>query len=241
MNIELANGKATAPCVFTKSAFKSAIAEAGYFEDGNIHTEYGWRKDEPAHIWCRVKRIVLFDDPDSVSLVDAKVWRDNSTGTAFMEQGRDAESRARENASTHKRCNTCSELYRKDSWCSQCSKDRERQRFNRLKAVPYQDQPCVIGDSWHFDPDSLRDYLLEHDIMPSDAEVEEAEPHDLPEIELEHWCDDLPEDYDEYTLPDEIMNALDALNRAIRKHGKGVTYFRSGNRITLPDGFVDGG
>ena len=57
MNITIEDGKAVTPCVFKRSAFKSAIFDAGFFEDGNIHIEHGWRKEEPACLWCRVKKI----------------------------------------------------------------------------------------------------------------------------------------------------------------------------------------
>ena len=97
----------------------------------------------------------------------------------------------------------------------------------------------MIGDKWIFDPQELRDYLLDNDILIDDAQIEEAAPHNLPMIELEHWHDDLPEDYDEHTLPSEIMSALNALNAAIHEHGKGVSYLRSGNRINLPADFMD--
>lgn len=238
MNITVENGIAEMPCVFTKAAFKDAIAEAGYFETGNIHESCRWRKGELSRLWCRVDRIVLFDDPDSVSLVDAKVWRNNSTGTAFLEQGKYAETHARESAMTHKRCNTCSTLYRKNGYCHQCSKDKETRDFMRLKPIKYTGKPCVIGETWIFEEFQLKEYLLTHDIMPSEAMVEGASPHNLPEIDLEHWHDDLPEDYDESTLHPDIISALNSLNSAIREHGKAVSYFRDGTRIVLDDDFI---
>lgn len=240
MKIELVGDKAVAPCVFKKSAFRSAITELGYFVTGNIHDEYGYRRTERPKLWCKVKKIVLFDDPNSVSLVDSKVWRDNINGTAFMEQGRDAEARAREHAMTHKRCTDCHELYEKQSFCRNCSELKDKRRWARMPTVEYAEQICCIRDRWFYDADGLRDYLLEHDLLPKDALIEDSYSHDLPEIELEHWHDDLPEDYDESSLHHEIISALNMLNAAIRKHGKGVSYFPNGKRIVLPDDFVEG-
>jgi len=236
MNIQIENGIAKAPCVFTRASVKNAIENAGYFPLGHLHL----REYSPTPEWCcHVDRIVLFDDPDSVSLVLSKVWRDNKSGRAFIEQGRNAETRAREHAMTHKRCNMCSSLYVKNSYCSKCAEDKETSRFYRMSVVDYTGQACVIGDTWLFDPESLRDHLLENDILIEDARIEEAVPHDLPEIELDHWHDDLPEDYDDHTLSPKIMEALSALNSAIREQGKCVSYYRSGNRIKLPDNFMD--
>ena len=239
MNIKIENSKAVAPCVFTRKAFSSALREAGYFEDGNVHRDHGYMPSEQPCVWCRVKKIVLFDDPDSVSLVDAKVWRNEETGTAFIQQGPNAEKQAREDAATHKRCNTCSDLYRKNDYCSTCATCREKARINRQGVVKYVEQPCFIGENWLFDPYSLRDYLLENDILPQDAKVEEAEPQNLSTIDLDHWHDELPEDYDESSVHSEILKALYALNSAIEKHGKGVSYLGSGNRIELPHDFIE--
>lgn len=219
MRLTFLDGVATAPCVFTKAAMNEAIHEAGYFPDGNIHEEFGWRQ-EPPRLWCRVKRIVLFDDPESVSLIDTQAWRNNVDGA------------------THKRCNDCSALYPKRSYCKSCSETNREDEFLRLKPVEYKGQACVIGDSWFFEEYELKDHLLEFDIMPQDARVEEASAEDLPEIELEHWHDHLPEDYDEHTLHPAITSALNALNLKIRAHGKGVTYYRNGNRIVLPEDFL---
>jgi hypothetical protein len=237
INISIKSGKAVGACVFTAAAFKEAIEAAGFFPKGYVHYQ-GESFGLVPCVWAWVERIVLFDDPDSVSLVDAKVWRNNLTGTAFIEQSDGSEARARESAATHKRCQTCSALYKKLAYCSCCKHNFERRRFHSLHKVPYQEQPCFIGDRWFFDPESLADYLMENDILPENAEIEEGEPRDLPEIGIDYWEDYMPDDGDEFYLHAEIVRALDQLNSAINRHGKGISYVLSGARVVLyPDFF----
>jgi len=77
--------------------------------------------------------------------------------------------------------------------------------------------PCCVFDSdiYFFDEDSLLDYIAENE-SETELRICKCKPVYLSPINEDNWCDDLPEDGE---LPDEVVTALESLNKAISESG----------------------
>jgi len=231
MNITIEGKKAIAPCVFTKAAFESELFKRGYFPELNIHAER-WRTPL---LWCWVKPVVMYED--AAKLVDVKAWQ-RPDGTMILNRQPIDEHIAKRYGSTHTRCN-CGTIYRSNAYCKPCADRKRTEQYNALEAITYKslsdvDFPIVSedGGTWIFDQGMLEDHLSK---FPN-TQFLDAEPGTLSNLEYDHWGDDLPEDYDEFSLPDTVRTALEALNTAIDEHNKSgnpVAYWQGKRRIVF--------
>lgn len=253
MNIYITENRsrtiAKAPAVFTDRAFKDGLLELGYFPDLNIHTQSRWcfNPDPKGQCFkhCDVKNVVMRDSSEAATYRTVTGWV--SRNGRFY--GKD-ERLARYDGSTHEHCD-CGLVKETNRMCDPCSSKRSTEKYLALEPVEYSEDLLPIatddGGKYFFDEWSLKDYLAENmhelDCTANDLMLVDTDAGTLSEIELDHWCDDLAEDYDETSLPEAVRDAWLALNAAISNHnenGQPVAYYTGKRRIVFPDGFGAG-
>lgn len=139
------------------------------------------------------------------------------------------EHTARWSGCTHKTCETegCEEVISKNSWtiCKACKERSDKENYEKLPVKEWNGEDPIYSDScdqYFFCLGSVLDYLEELQQPNFEQSVKSlrlvhCEPNYLSQVEVDHWCDDLPED--EYDLPNKVEEALEILNQAIREEG----------------------
>jgi len=165
----------------------------------------------------REQKIVMFNSPDAASFETVSGWVD-ANGRFW---GKD-EDMARYCGSTHRYCksNPDHPIHATNGWCETCRTERMDKKFAEMQVRDWAGEPLVIydGDTYFFDADSLRDYLIDSEDEPEDARLCICEPNMPREIDpADYFSDDLPEDGELHD--DQLLAAFDLVNEMIRKSG----------------------
>ncbi|RAU43477.1 MULTISPECIES: hypothetical protein [unclassified Pseudomonas] len=165
----------------------------------------------------RNEKVVMFDSAEAASFQTVSGWVDAS-GRFW---GND-EDMARYCGSTHRHCKINPEhpIHATNGSCEVCRQERMDERFLKMEVRDWAEEPLVIydTDTYFFDIDSLRDYLIDAEHEPEDARLCICEPNYPSEIDAaDHLCDDLPEDGE--LQDDQLIAAFELLNEMIRKSG----------------------
>lgn len=161
------------------------------------------------------KEIIVFDDPKAARFVEnIKGWVD--INNRFFGDMSGSEDMARYSSCTHKRCE-CGGLMTK-GWlkCEKCRAKIDIEKYNALPFKEY-DESVVYShyaDEYFFDSDSIEDYCADNDCDSSDLRLVFCDPNMFDEVNCDIWSDILPEDED--SLPVELINAVEELNKIIR-------------------------
>lgn len=138
------------------------------------------------------------------------------------------ERMARYSGGTHKACEDCGTVYRKNAWCEPC---HEKKKAAQFAAMPRQEWdgvvPLVSFDTDHYfwDADQLDIYCEDEGVTPESLRLVICEPRYMSQFEiLDHCQDILPEDGDESFIPDEILEAAEKLNAAIKAATQPVSW-----------------
>ena len=143
----------------------------------------------------------------------------------FYSDGPDAERQARWSGCTHVPCDNCGEPIPKIyTRCDKCRWDQEIERYNQLEKKEWDSETPLYSqaaDRYIFDSGDIDDLLAEGDdgITVEDLRLVLCYPCYLQTVEIDYWENDLPDDYDEDSLPVDVINALEILNDAIKKSG----------------------
>ncbi|EMH1754086.1 hypothetical protein RJO13_004812, partial [Enterobacter hormaechei] len=79
---------------------------------------------------------------------------------------------------------------------------------------------------------SLADYCYEHSLLPSELQLMICEPNYPPEFDLEQHCEEImPDGEDYYCLPQDVRDAAEALNKALKESAP-VSWSAS-NRVAI--------
>lgn len=132
------------------------------------------------------------------------------------------EHMARWGGCTHRICenNPDHGVHEIRSYCEKCHDERRQQYFDSLEKKVFAGENLVIFDSdfYFFDFDSLIDYCIENEVLPSELRLMICEPNHIPEFYIIDHCEnELPEDGDESHIPRSVLETADALNKAIRE------------------------
>lgn len=95
-------------------------------------------------------------------------------------------------------------------------------------------EPLVIFDSdqYFFDAESLSDYCWENSVLPSELQLVICEPNYPPEFDIEQHCEEvIPDGEDYYSLSQQIRDAAEALNKAIKESSPAS--WIQGNRVAI--------
>lgn len=157
------------------------------------------------------KTVTMFDSPEAATYrTDIKGWV-SANGSFYG----DNEHIARWSGCTHMTCE-CGNVYEKGRVrCDSCQSKADTEKFMALPMVEWDGVTpvCIFGgDRYFFSDSELLDWMEDLD---DDAEVRLVlcEPGKLHTLDVDDWCDDLPEDGD---LPAEVQTKLDELNEAIK-------------------------
>lgn len=139
---------------------------------------------------------------------------------------------ARWDGSTHQVCACGKEMVRSRLKCEACCDADDKQRWESLPLVEWDGGPfCLDDGDKYFDSESdFFEWCEDNDYDPDSIRLVRAEPVYLRTVDGDYWSDDLAEDGE---LPDEIASALKALNDAIKKRDRPVSYRPSRKRIVM--------
>jgi hypothetical protein len=179
------------------------------------------------------QKIIVNDSPEAAQIKTVTGWVDGKTGHFWGED----ELQARYGGSTHCRCE-CGGIYERGHGirCSACQMNFDIETFNSYPVEKWDGVTPVVlynTDRFFFNEDIL-DFVADSDLA-KDAELRicKCYPHNLSLISDDHWCDDLPDGGDA-ELPEEVQNAVDALNEAIKAAGP-VSWFEDTIAIDVAD------
>ncbi|WP_449102836.1 hypothetical protein [Pseudomonas extremaustralis] len=163
----------------------------------------------------RQEKVVMYNSLEAASLQTVTGWLD-ANGRFWG----DNEDMARYCGSTHRHCKTNPDhpIHATNGWCETCRQERMDEKFLKMDVKDWGDEPLVIydGDTYFFDADSLRDYLIESEEEPEEVRLCICTPNYPSAIDpSDHFCDDLPEDGE--IRDDQLIAAFELLNEMIRK------------------------
>lgn len=183
---------------------------------------------------------VLYDSPEAASIQTVTGWVAR-TGEFW---GKD-EHMARWCGATHKKCarEGCVEIVpiRGITICSICQKKEIDAKWAARPRKAWDGEGGLFSESrdeFFWSVGEAEDALDEGETL-DDLRLVICDPGFLRQLDWEHWNDDLPDDSDEHSLPNEVQEALEKLNKAIREAGP--TVWRPGKfALLIPGGEVPG-
>ncbi|HDU1485787.1 TPA: hypothetical protein REW11_002832 [Klebsiella pneumoniae] len=166
----------------------------------------------------KTEKIVMMDSDEAASIQTLTGWVDR--------QGRfwgNDEYQARWSGATHRKCKNKPDehpTHGTHSYCEECHRESRQAAFEKLERAVWAGEPLVIfdDDTYFFDVDSLIDYCRENSVLPSELQLLICEPNRTPEFDIIQHCEEImPEDGDDSHIPQSILDAADALNKAIKE------------------------
>ncbi|HEJ7996837.1 TPA: hypothetical protein SMI16_002266 [Serratia liquefaciens] len=163
-------------------------------------------------------KIILMDDAEAANIQTLTGWVDRH-GRYW---GND-EQMARWCGATHRKCKNKPDehpIHDTHGYCEECHRESRQADFAKMERVVWAGEPLVIFDSdqYFFDAESLADYCWEKSVLPSELQLIICDPNYPPEFDIEQHCEEIiPDGEDYYSLPQEIRDAADALNKAIKE------------------------
>lgn len=164
------------------------------------------------------EKIVMMDSDEAASIQTLTGWVDRH-GRYW---GND-ERMARWAGATHRKCKNNPEehpIHSTHGYCEECHRESRQAKFAAMERAVWKGEPLVIfdDDQYFFDAESLADYCFEHSLLPSELQLLICEPNYPPEFDIEAHCEGtLPDGGDCYCLPQSVLDAVDALNKAIKE------------------------
>jgi len=182
------------------------------------------------------ENVVMYDSPEAASIQTVTGW----VGADGRFWGED-EHMARYCGATHRRCaaNPEHQIYEVNSYCKECHQERRQAKFAAMPVKEWAGEPLVIfdGDTYFFDEDSLRDYLIDSDIDLADLQLCICEPnYPRPIDPSDVFSDDLPEDGE--IRDDQLEAAFELLNEMIRK-SEPLSWSEGKFAAKLPQALID--
>lgn len=176
---------------------------------------------------------VHYDSPEAASVQTVTGWV--SRGGRFWG---DNEHMARWDGCTHVVCEGCSSPSKKPyTHCEACRRKKEAERFAAFPHKPWDGSTPVstqFGDDIFWDMGDLMDYCDDNGIRSEEdlksLRLVHCSPETLRPVDESYWTDELPEDIND--LPDEVYEALDALNEACKNAGT-VMWFPMDEAVAL--------
>lgn len=164
--------------------------------------------------------IILYDDPGAVTQETKTLYR-SMNGNYFL-----TEDSARKDSMTHKSCEICGSMMKKNSYCHPCQDRRNQEWYRKLPFMEWDGKTPLYDhntDTYFMDADSLDDFIaeaLEDDIewSPDSMQLVICQANYPRQLDFELWCDSMPEDGDERLFDSEVIIKLNELNQLLSKH-----------------------
>ncbi|MBC1185575.1 hypothetical protein HII27_07565 [Kluyvera sp. SCKS090646] len=179
-----------------------------------------------------IEKIVMMDSDEAASIKTLTGWVDR--------HGRfwgDDEYQARWCGATHRKCKNKPDehpIHSTHGYCEECHRESRQAKFAEIERAVWAGEPLVLFDDDHyfFDVESLADYCLEHSVLPRELQLLICEPNYPPEFDIEQHCEEIiPDGGDYYSLPQAVLDAADALNKAIKESA--AVSWSGGNRVAI--------
>lgn len=179
--------------------------------------------------------IILKDSPQAAE------YRTNISGWVSAKghfYGKDEEL-ARYDGSTHKKCETCENVYVKE-WnyaiCQSCLDSKRFSDYLKREEIPYSSDMVVVirdSDTYFFSEEDLIDYLVDNENEFGHIYLDVCDPQYLSAIDPHsQWEDVIPIDTDFGSIAsDELISALLHLNKIISNHNP-VSWYPGKKRTT---------
>jgi len=160
------------------------------------------------------KEVVMFESEDAAQLKTVTGW--------VSRDGRfygDDERIARYAGCTHRKCGSCESTVEKYRiYCDACTSKRTIEKYLTLESKPWDGETplCTYDDDrYFFDWESVEEYCEDNEIKLEDLMLVICDPVKPSLLDAnEMFCDELAEDGE---CPEEVANAIEAVNEAIRK------------------------
>ena len=128
------------------------------------------------------------------------------------------EHMARYAGCTHIGCKDCGKPIpvRGYTICGECRNKKSIEKYNAMPRMAWDGVTPIYSeaaDEYFFGEDGLRDHIEEYGCSIESLRLVICEPNCFREIDSDYFCDELPEDGE---LPDDLTEALNALNEVIR-------------------------
>lgn len=159
------------------------------------------------------EQMILNTDDQAASLQTVTGWVSRSGRFYGID-----ERLARWDGCTHVCCRNCDKPVEKNrTLCSECRLACEIDRYNALPKQEWDRETPLYSDAvgkYFFGEQDLLDHLYDENVTAESLRLVICTPNYASQIDPDYWHDDLPEEGD---LPDEMAEALEALNEVIRK------------------------
>lgn len=178
------------------------------------------------------EKIVMMDSDEAASIQTLTGWVDR--------QGRfwgNDEYQARWCGATHRKCKNKPDehpVHSTHSYCEECHRESRQAKFAEMERAVWAGEPLVIfdDDQYFFDIESLADYCWDSSLLPSELQLIICEPNYPREFDIEQHCEEIiPEGGDYNDLPQAIIDAAAALNKAIKESSP--VSWSGGNRVAI--------
>lgn len=179
-----------------------------------------------------MKEQVMYDDDQAAKQVTVTGW--------VSRQGRfygDNEHLARWDGCTHMTCE-CGAVHEK-GWtiCETCRRKAKDVRYAALPVVEWDGKTplCLFDDDkYFFSEDEVLDYCEEEGVAPSNLQLVVCEPQYAHQVDPdEEYQDLMPEDQYMADVAPEIVEAFNALNEAIEKCDKPLSWVAGTKRTAV--------
>lgn len=187
----------------------------------------------------KTEKIVMMDSDEAASIQTITGWVDRN--------GRfwgDDERMARWCGATHLKCKNKPDehpIHSTHGYCEECHRESRQAKLAAMERAVWKGEPLVIfdDDTYFFDIDSLADYCWENSVLPSELKLMICEPNYPPYFDVEQHCEEIiPDGGDCYSLSQAVLDAADALNKAI-KESEPVSWGQSNLVAIVSDDILD--
>lgn len=166
------------------------------------------------------EKVILPDSSEAAWPIKITAWQSN-TGHVYLD-----ESVARYDGSTHTLCKR-GHLSPKQGYCEACIPLNNQEEYATYQTQKWQDEPLysMTLDKWYFDKNSVLELMRETGQSAQELMLLIGEPQNAYEIDPDDYFEEhLP---DGINVPDEIAEAFNALNDAIRNCANPLCYYPS--------------
>lgn len=187
----------------------------------------------------KIEKIIMMDSDEAASIQTLTGWVDRH-GRYW---GKD-EHMARWSGATHRKCKNKPDehpVHSTHGYCEECHRESRQAAFAKMERVVWKGEPLVIfdDDQYFFDIESLAEYCLENSLLPSELQLVICEPNRPRELDVVDYCDEIiPEGGDYYDIPEAILNAVEALNKAFKESAP-ISYSGSDRVAIVSDDILD--
>lgn len=174
------------------------------------------------------EKVILPDSSEAAWPINITAWQSNK-GNIYLD-----EHVARYDGSTHRICKR-GHLISKQGYCEICVPLDNQEEYATYPKQKWKDEPLysMALDQWYFDKNSVIDVMSETGQSAQELMLVIGEPKNAYEIDPDEYFEEhLP---DGINVPDEIAEAFNTLNDAIRNCANPLCYYPSNIAVLIEE------